>query len=78
MAEQFNLGFCGFAMLHNVSQCLLDDPEKTQRHILSNLARNVVMHKLDFYAVLLGELSAQSSHRGYQSLKVQFCWMKLV
>jgi hypothetical protein len=72
MTKKLNLGLRGFAMLHNVSQRFLDDPKKAQSLSLGDLCRNVLMNKLDLEIPLLGELSAQASHRGYQSLKVQF------
>jgi len=78
MSRQLNLGLRGFAMFHNVPQSLLDYPKEAQSYILRDLARNVMIKKLDFQFVLVGEFSAEAFRCRHQALKVQFNRVKSV
>jgi hypothetical protein len=78
IARQLNLGLRGSAVLHNVAQGLLYDPEEAQSDVLWRLCRNVLMGKLDLQVVLPREFSTVVAHSGYQPDKVQSCRVKLV
>jgi hypothetical protein len=71
IATQLNLGFRGSAVLHNVAQGLLYDPEETKSNVIWRLRRNVLMDKLDLQVVLPGEFSTVVPHCGYQPDKFQ-------
>ena len=58
--EQLNCGLRRSAVLHNVPQSLLHDPEQAQSDILRNLSRNGMVDKLDMQAVLLRKFSTEA------------------
>jgi len=68
----------GLAVFDDVLYLLLYDPEETKSNVIWRLCRNVLMDKLDLQVVLPGEFSTVVPHCGYQSDKVQSCWVKLV